>query len=453
MLSQLVVVTSMKVAGTVLWLVYTVVLARLLAAADYGLAMYAVTLMMIAGPLACLGLNSAMLRFGAVYWKQSRIPALRALLGEGRRVILLASAPAALATVLLLVAIGDTEAPLGPTALALAAAGVPLYGLMVLHRETLRALDRTAAAFLGFNIVRSAVPGLLSVGLWAAGWLTVESALGAMVAGLLAIAALDSGRIGRAVPPAAPDAAGERAAWYGVARPMVVTEALSHWLARGDVLIVGAAVGLTEAAIYLTAQRLAMLVNFVLDAARMALEPAVARSYEQGDRAGLQALLAEGSLLALLAGAPVALALVAGGPLLLGLYGPAFTDGWTVLAILAAGQFTTVLVGPVSAVLRMAGLQGPLTTLSAIASVGQALAVTAGVLAAGIEGAAIAAALVLAATNLGFVVVVRRRLGLRSGLGSGMFRRGMLSAMLRDLRRRPALADRPRVVEAGEEGI
>ena len=66
MLNDMVAVTLMKVAGTALWLAYTVLLARLLTAGDYGLVMYAVTVLSIAGPLTCFGLNSAMLRHGSV---------------------------------------------------------------------------------------------------------------------------------------------------------------------------------------------------------------------------------------------------------------------------------------------------------------------------------------------------------------------------------------------------
>lgn len=435
MLSRLLTVTVLKVAGTVLWLVYSVVLARLLTAADYGFVMYAITVVMATGPLACVGLNSAMLRFGAVYWREARAAAFRALLAEARRALALASLPMAAVTVAVLVLV-DRDGGAGAAPLALAAASVPLYGLMVLHRETLRAVDRTTDAFLGFTIVRAAVPCVLSVALAALGWLTPASALGCMAAGLAVIAAMDVRRIAAAVPPsmaAATDADGRRE-WYGVARPMVVTEALSHWLARGDVLIVGMMLGTTAAAIYLTAQRLAMLVNFVLDAARMAIEPAIARSHAGADHAAMQALLAEGSLLSLLAGAPAAIVLVAAGGPLLGLYGLAFVDGWAVLAILTAGQFTTALAGPVSAVLRMAGMHRPLTAWSAAISVAQAAAVSAGAALGGIEGAAVGAAAAAAANNVAYLVLVRRRLGLRSGVGSGLLAPGILPRALRDLR-------------------
>lgn len=437
MLSDMVVVTAMKVAGTALWLLYTVLLARLLTAADYGLVMYAITVLMIAGPLTCFGLNSAMLRHGSVYWDQGRPGRLTALLGEARRTIALVSLPGAV-----LVA-ATFEAALGIggavpwTVVLIVAAGLPLYGAMDLHRETLRALDRVLAGFLGFNILRSLLPGVAAAALAAVGWLTVESALAAFVGGLAVIAALDARRIAGLVRSVAPtSAADDRAAWYRVARPMVLAEALGYWIARGDVVIVGAMLGLEAAAIYLTAQRLAVLVTFVVDAVRLTLEPMVARRFADRDQAGLQDLMARGSLACFASGMPIGLLIAGGGWLLLGLYGPAFQSGWAVLAILTLGQMTTVLAGPVSAVLRMTGLERPLTAVQAASAAGLSAAVPAGILVGGLEGAAVGAALVTGAGNLAFLVITRHRLGLRCGLGSGMFAPALVRSMLADAVRR-----------------
>lgn len=434
MLTDMVAVTLMKVAGTALWLVYTVLLARLLTAGDYGLVMYAVTVLMIAGPLTCLGLNSAMLRHGSVYWHQGRRAALAGLLAEARRVLVLAAIPGAvLVWATFEVALGVGSAV--PWAVvAIVAAGLPLYGAMDLHRETLRALDRVLAGFLGFNVLRALIPGLAAAVLAAAGWLTVETALAGFVGGLVVIAALDAGRIATIVRGIAPvrDPA-DRADWYRIARPMVLAEALGYWIARGDVLLVGALLDLEAAAVYLTAQRLAVLVTFVVDAVRLTLEPMVARRFADGDRPGLQDLMARGSLASFASGVPIALAIAGGGWLLLGLYGPEFRSGWAVLAILTLGQMTTVLAGPVSAVLRMAGLERPLTGVLVAGSAGLAFAVPAGIALAGVEGAAAGAALVTAGSNLAYMLIVRRRLGLVVGPGSGMLAPALLRSSLREL--------------------
>lgn len=440
MLNQMVAVTSMKVAGTALWLLYTVLLARLMSADDYGLVMYAITVLSIAGPLTCLGLNSAMLRYGAVYWHQGRPGALLALLGEGRRTIVLASAVGAvLVSAVFEFAIGIGNG-IAATTVAIVVLGLPFYGAMDMHRETLRALDRVVAGFLGFNILRSLLPAIAAAVLAAAGLLTVDSALAGFVGGLALIAVIDVSRItgvGRiaGVGKAAPPDAADRRDWHRIARPMVLAEALGHWIARGDVLIVGALTDLRTAAIYLTAQRLAVLVSFVVDAVRLTLEPMVARHFADGDRVGLQALMARGGLASLASGLPIALAIVAVGPLLLGLYGPAFREGWAVLAILVLGQVTTVLASPVSAVLRMTGLERPLTAALIAAAAGLTVAVPAGIALAGAEGAAAGATLVTVASNLAYVVIARRRLGLRIGPGSGMLAPDLIRTSVRELAR------------------
>lgn len=438
MLNDMVAVTSMKVAGTALWLAYTVLLARLLPAADYGLVMYAITVLSIAGPLTCLGLNSAMLRFGSVYWHQGRPGALLALLSDARLTIALASLVAAIVVVALFeTALGIGNGGIGWAAVAVVAAGLPLYGAMDLHRETLRALDRVVAGFLGFNVLRALVPGVAALALAAAGWLTVETALAGFVAGLALIAAIDGRRIAALTREAgAARDASDRPAWRRVARPMVLAEALVHWIARGDVLIVGALLDLRAAAIYLTAQRLAVLVSFVVDAVRLTLEPMVARRHAERDRAGMQELMARGSLASVATGMPIALVIAGGGWLLLGLYGAEFQEGWSVLVILVLGQVTTVLAGPVAAVLRMTGLERPLTAVLVAGAVALAAAVPVGIALAGVEGAAAGAALVTAASNLAYLVIARRRLGLRIGPGSGMLAPALVRSVLVEARRR-----------------
>ncbi|MEQ8814805.1 MAG: oligosaccharide flippase family protein [Thalassobaculum sp.] len=445
MLTDMVVVTFMKVAGTALWLVYTVLLARLLTADDYGLVMYAVTVLTIAGPLTCFGLNSAMLRHGSVYWHQGRPAALAGLLGEARRTIVLTSLPGALlvwATFEAALGVG-TAVPW--SVVAIVAVGLPLYGAMDLHRETLRAVDRVLAGFLGFNILRALIPGLAAVALALAGWLTVETALAAFVCGLAVIAALDARRIAATVGHlAAVRDRFERTEWYRIARPMVLAEALGHWIARGDVVLVGALLDLRAAAIYLTAQRLAVLVTFVVDAVRLTLEPMVARRFADRDQPGLQDLMARGSLASFATGMPIALVIAGGGWLLLGLYGPDFQSGWAVLCILTLGQMTTVLAGPVSAVLRMTGLERPLTAVQFASAAGLSAAVPAGIALGGTEGAAAGAAIVTAASNLAYLAITRRRLGLRCGPGSGMFAPALVRAVLAEtLRRIPTLFRTP----------
>lgn len=449
MLTDMVAVTSMKVAGTAFWLGYTVLLARLLPAADYGLVMYAITVLSIAGPLTCLGLNSAMLRFGSIYWQQGRPDALLALLSAARRTIAAAALAGAVAVAVVFQAAlgigagGIDGDGIAWTAVVVVAAGLPLYGAMEIHRETLRALDRVVAGFLGFNVLRALVPGVAAAVLAAAGWLTVETALAGFVGGLALIAAIDGRRIAALTRGAgAGRDFADRPAWLRVARPMVLAEALVHWLARGDVLLVGALLDLRAAAIYLTAQRLAVLVSFVVDAVRLTLEPMVARRHAERDRAGMQELMARGSLASVATGLPIALAIAAGGWLLLGLYGAEFRDGWAVLAILVLGQVTTVLAGPVAAVLRMTGLERPLTAVLAAGAVALAAAVPAGIALAGVEGAAAGAALVTAASNLAYLVIARRRLGLRIGPGSGMLAPALLRTMLAEAVRRLRSAPR-----------
>ena len=434
MLKVTVIVTAMKVTGTVGWVVYSILLARLLDLEAYGLVMYAVTVMAIAGPLTCLGYNSAMLKFGSVARQTGEIAGFLGLLALGRRTILVATPVAAAAVLAAFALTAGLDSTAGRLVALFTIAGLPLFGLMILHREALRALDHPAWGLFGFNVLRPLVPTVASLALAAAGLLDVVTATGCILAGLLLVAVVDFHRIAAFVPATAERSEADRPAWRAVARPMWLTEAMNNVVARGDVLVVGALLGLEATAIYVTAQRLAWLVGFVLDAARMGLEPEIARGFARRDWAGLQRRLAVGSLISLLTGVPVALVLVFGGGAILDLFGPAFRDGWPVLAILVAGQLGNVVVGPISAVMRMTDMQRATTVVLGASAAAQCIAVAAGAVFLGVEGAAMGVAAVMVATGLAQLVRVRRHLGLRAGPGSGMLSRPVLTALWQDLR-------------------
>ena len=97
---------------------------------------------------------------------------------------------------------------------------------------------------------------------------------------------------------------------------------------------------------------------------------------------------------------------------IMALFGPGFASGGRALAILATGQFVNVLTGSVGELLLMSGHEKSLRRCL-IAATGISVALhTALVPRFGVEGAAAANALTLAALNLGALGCVRRRLSI-----------------------------------------
>ncbi len=141
--------------------------------------------------------------------------------------------------------------------------------------------------------------------------------------------------------------------WLLIALPMLVTEVCELLLASLDLLFVAVSVGAAEAGLYFAAQRSIALVGFVNFAVGAATASAVAAAL--ADRMRLVEEVRRASTLAFWPTLAGALMLVAAGPYLLGLFGPQFTEGTPIMAILAVGFVARSFVGPAELLLNVVG--------------------------------------------------------------------------------------------------
>jgi O-antigen/teichoic acid export membrane protein len=183
-------------------------------------------------------------------------------------------------------------------------------------------------------------------------------------------------------------------------------------LSQSDILMIGMLLGTDAAAIYSPPAIIASLILLPMIAVNTVISPRIAEDFVFGRRE-LMPLLPLSILAAESVAIPIAFVACFFSWALLGLFGPAYTAGRTVLIILAVGYLFNVLAGPVDYLLiktrfaRMAAV-----VLGASAALNLALNALL-IPRFGIEGAAVAKVIGVIGWNLGMAAGVWHKL--RSG--------------------------------------
>jgi len=404
-----------RAAGTGLAFCVGLAVTRTLGPAGAGVYFLAVTMTSIASVVGRLGLDHLLVRRVAAALEQgdhgrlqaaSRFGPALALFGSGAMALaLFAAAPAIEARVFRLEGLAS--------ALRCAAFAVAPLSLVALRGELLRGLARTGAS----QLVQFALPAAGTLCFLAAAFpafgRTPAAAAGAYAASA-AVAALLAGLLWRRATPwlagVAPKGGARELArsalpFLGVS----VLALLLSWIStlalalRGDDADVG---------VFSVAYRTATLSSFFLIAVNSAAAPRFAALAARRDLLSLARAARRATLLTTACALPVVAAAWIFPSEIMALFGPGFAAGGRALAILAAGQLVNVATGPVGELLLMSGHEGALRrgllASTALSIVLHAALVPRG----GLEGAALANAITLAALNLGALVLVRRNLAI-----------------------------------------
>jgi O-antigen/teichoic acid export membrane protein len=221
--------------------------------------------------------------------------------------------------------------------------------------ETFRAVDRHLPATLLQTVLVPFFSVLLLIGISLADEKEVTQAAEAYVAAcLLALVAgaLYLGRVYRV------HAGTGRLVWYlkdmvGETTSMAMVVLFSTWLAYADILILGYFHGPSEVGLYSAAQRIVLLLAFVLVSINSLLGPRFALLDKQGNQAELFALYRKAVKLTILTGLPIVVLLAIFSGWFLSWFGPSFVAARYVLLILLLGQLVNVLTGPVGILMMM----------------------------------------------------------------------------------------------------
>jgi O-antigen/teichoic acid export membrane protein len=406
---------AIRLASAALLYLSQVLFARWMGSFEFGVYVYVWTWVLLIGGLFELGLAQGAQRFIPEYLGRKQHDRLRGFLTGSRWLVAgVATAGAAVAATLVLAAapwLDDyIELPLYLACLCL-----PFYALTSMQEGIGRSYNWFGIALAPPYILR---PLLLLAAMAAAFGLGLpvdaETAMLAAVAAtwastIVQLLMLDRRLAGSVEPgPRRLDVKG----WLSVSIPIFLVESFYLLLSYTDVLVLQQFRSPQELAVYYAAAKTLALVAFVSFAVSAAVAHRFTEYHVKGDRARLEAFLAQ-SIRWTFWPSLAALALIlAIGPLLLRLFGPDFADGYPVMFVLAVGLVARAAVGPVDRLLNMLDHQRTCATIYALA-----FALNLGLCVAlvppfGGLGAAIATSTALTIESVLLFVATKRRLGL-----------------------------------------
>lgn len=398
-----------------------IVLARWMGRAEYGIYVAVWTMVLVLGGTGNLGLLTAIIRLLPEYREKGDLAHARGIVSFAEVATLVAGTGIALAGVALvwLAPSVVTEPYVLPIFLMLVC--VPIIAVSDNLDGVGRGGGWIATALLPPFVLRPLLLLVLMVVAHEAGWPTtaVTAAVAAVLATWVAFViqrVLILRRL-RAALGAGPSAWQPRA-WLAIAFPLLANSFAELVLQNADVLVMSRYLPPAEVAVYFAAAKTMSLVMFVHYAVGSAVGNRFAALNARGDRAELVAFVADSVRWTFWPSLAVTGLLLALGLPLLWLFGPEFTAGYPIMAVLALGFLGRAAMGPSEFVLNMLGEQRTCAVTTAVAAGVAIVLCLLLVPRLGAIGAAIATSTALLTGAALNTIVARRRLGLEIAVWS-----------------------------------
>ncbi|WP_282267229.1 flippase [Stenotrophomonas sp. PS02298] len=342
--------TLIRLASIFLSFVASLVMARVLGVADYGIYSYVMAIAALLGVAVALGFPQYLVREAS-----ARPEWVLGLWRWADRGVMLAGVGGA--ALMLLLAWREDSARRG-MALALAAVIPMLTALSEVRRGLLQAsglVVRSQAALLLIAplFMLTGVCWLWQVGSVVDVWQVMLLGVAACAVSLVVTSVL----LRRSVRGTEPvDIGDSRVLKVATSIRFMWLGALYMLLSRTDLIMLGLLSNDEDAGVYAVASRAADLVPLLLMAANIVMAPRIASLYRDGELSRLQEFLTSMMRVVVLCSLPLALFLFIGANWLLRFfYGDAYLDGVPVLRLLVVAQFVLVLGGPLGTMLEMTG--------------------------------------------------------------------------------------------------
>lgn len=350
-----------RVAGAGILYLTQVVLARIIGSHEFGLYVYAWTLVVIAGDLVPCGFAFAQQRLIPTLRHAGDVAPLRGfLLGAplyafGCGVVVAALAGAAV------LGFPESFAAQGPLVLAIAATALPAQALANVLDGMARSFDQTNLALVPGYILRPLLIILCVAGVSAVGG--IEDA--AMVAGFASFAtwvvaigqAARLARVVRAEIPAGPVDLAPFGGWLRTAFGLFAAWASVTLFTYTDILVLNHFSSPDQVAIYYASVKTLALTAFVTFAIAAVVGHRLVGLHVAGDRDGLDRMLAFAVKWTFWPSLAITLAMLAIGRPVLSLFGKDFAVGYELLFILSLGMMARASVGPAERLLNMLGAE------------------------------------------------------------------------------------------------
>jgi O-antigen/teichoic acid export membrane protein len=201
--------------------------------------------------------------------------------------------------------------------------------------------------------------------------------------------------------------------WVQSSMPLLAIAGAELALQNADVMVLSRFAAPAEVAMYFAAAKTMSLMMFVHYAVGSAMASRFAGLKERGDLVGLQAAVRDAVGWTFWPSLAVGLAILVVGRPLLAMFGPGFSDGYLVMAILVGGFLTRSAMGPAEILLNMMGEQ---RACAAVMLAGAAIGIGLNVVLVpiwGAVGAASATAIALGSVGLMNGFVAQAKLGIK----------------------------------------
>lgn len=334
---------------------------------DYGRIEILLALAQLFSVLALFGFNRATLKFVPAYVKNDEVEKVSGLLLCGYALCLFISLILFLLFFVFKVFFSESSAiDLALMALIFS----PLLGFTILNMETLRAGGSVASALSGYLLFRH----LVALAITAVGIqfyeLSVLWVLSAIFAGLVSLFIWDLFRLLKLTSGALPSF--RLREWTRTSFPMLITQTSLVLTSKGDLLMIGAVLGLKEAALYALAKRIANLIGFFKLSISSVWSPKFSLAFHQGEFAKLQSLANTSWLAVFLPTLVVVVAVCVLLGQILNLYLPHMSETMNAALILVFGQLIVSFFGLPGIMLNMFDGQdyvAKVTLLTGLASI------------------------------------------------------------------------------------
>lgn len=398
------------VVGAISAAALAVVIAAKLGAETSGLYYVAFSVASIAAIIGKLGLDTPMMRFIAVAASESEGGSMAGAYRQGVSLALATSGFLALVVALGAPVLAESifDKPEAVDVLRVAALWIPIKALMVVHAQSLRAIEKPVEAAM---LEVAAPPLAAAILIW---FLFSSNEVAAMWAVVISWSVFLLGLM---------------ITWFNAARPvlrfwgafdfsllvrtslpLLVVSSMGLVIQWSDVVILGVLRPAADVGVYAPMLRLIAVVTLVRIAVNSVISPRFAVLHQAGDRPGLERAARAAAFISLVGAVPVFILIQAGAPAIQSVLGDDFAGATAVIRILAIGALVDASVGSVGMLLTMTGHQRyqQRTMLAAAAlNIGLNLLL---IPRFGINGAAAATAASVSLANLANASWARRKL-------------------------------------------
>lgn len=361
---------SLRVVGAAIAYISQILLARWMGVFDYGIFVVVYVWITILSQIGNLGFSSSIIRFVPEYRARGEIGRMWGVIAAGRLVSIGAAsllAGAGAAAVLFIPGLVEQHYVIP---VVLGAVCLPLFCLTEIQDGVARSFEWPDLAFGPTYIWRPLAVILAMGGAHVAGYpMTAVTACVSTIVGAWATAVIQLLMVRRRTHAAVPRQRAEwdLKNWFLISLPILLSDGFYSMLTSIDVIIVSHYRPPEEVAVYYAATKTLALVHFVYYAVRAATGPRFSQYYHGGNGAALEELVRTSVRWSFWPSVVVSIVILLIGEWLLALFGSDFVDGQGILTVLVFGLLARASVGPMEALLTMAGHQKTVAAIFGVA--------------------------------------------------------------------------------------